>query len=90
MKADGSVGFRCSAEPVDTYVAKGGDVTRTIGAKCLCNSLGASIGLGQPRSDGADEAPIVTLGDDIASIRALLPKGSGGYSAGELIECLLA
>jgi NAD(P)H-dependent flavin oxidoreductase YrpB (nitropropane dioxygenase family) len=89
MKADGSVGFRCSAEPVDTYVAKGGDVSRTIGAKCLCNSLGASIGLGQPRSDGAVEAPIVTLGDDIASIRALLPEGSGGYSAGELIGCLL-
>ncbi|MEO8614774.1 MAG: nitronate monooxygenase [Luteolibacter sp.] len=89
MKADGSVGFRCSAEPVDTYLAKGGDITRTVGAKCLCNSLGASIGLGQHRSDGNDEAALITLGDDIASIRALLPEHDGTYTAVDLIERLL-
>lgn len=89
MKPDGSVGFRCSAEPVADYFAKGGDVARTIGAKCLCNSLGASIGLGQHRSGGYDEPALITLGDDIASIRALLPDGSGGYSASQLIENLL-
>jgi nitronate monooxygenase len=89
MKADGSVGFRCSAEPVENYVAKGGDVARTVGAKCLCNSLGASIGLGQHRSDGSDEAAIVTLGDDIAAIRALLPENEGIYSARDMINRLL-
>lgn len=89
MKADGSVGFRCSAEPVDTYLAKGGDLARTVGAKCLCNSLGASIGLAQHRSDGSDEPALITLGDDIASIRAILP-GSGPYRASTLIEHLLA
>ncbi len=88
MKADGSVGFRCSAEPVDAYVAKGGDITRTVGAKCLCNSLGASIGLGQHRTDGTDEAALITLGDDVASIRALLPEDGGIYSARDLIDRL--
>jgi nitronate monooxygenase len=90
MKADGNVGFRCSAEPVDAYVAKGGDIAKTVGAKCLCNSLGASIGLGQHRSDGSDEAALITLGDDVASIAALLPAGAGGYSAGEVVARLLA
>lgn len=55
----------------------------------LCNSLGASIGLGQQRSGGYSETAIVTLGDDIASIRALPPAGSGGYSASQLVENLL-
>lgn len=89
MKADGSVGFRCSAEPVDSYLAKGGDIARTVGAKCLCNSLGASIGLGQHRSDGSDEAALITLGDDIASISALLPANGETYAARDLIACLL-
>lgn len=89
MKPDGSIGFRCSAEPVDAFVAKGGDVSRTIGAKCLCNSLGASIGLGQQRSGAYSEPALITLGDDIANIRALLPDGCGGYSASQLVECLL-
>lgn len=89
MKADGNVGFRCSAEPVDAYVAKGGDIARTIGAKCLCNSLGAAIGLGQHRSDGTDEAALITLGDDVASIRALLPSSTGGYSARDVVDRLL-
>lgn len=90
MKADGTVGFRCSAEPVDAYVAKGGDIARTVGAKCLCNSLGAAIGLGQQRPGGTQEASLVTLGDDIASIRALLPSnGSETYGARDLIANLL-
>ncbi len=89
MKADGSVGFRCSAEPVEAYVAKGGDIARTIGAKCLCNSLGSAIGLGQHRPDGSDEIAIVTLGDDIASIRALLPPEGETYAAQDLIASLL-
>lgn len=89
MKEDGSVGFRCSAEPVDVYVAKGGDIQRTTGAACLCNSLGSSIGLGQRRSGGRTEAPLITLGDDLESIRAMLWGGRSAYSAREVIEKLL-
>lgn len=90
MKEDGSVGFRCSAEPVDLYVAKGGDAKRTTGASCLCNSLGASIGLGQRRKDDIVEPPIITLGDDLDSIRAMLSNEESGYSAKKVIEKLLA
>lgn len=88
MKADGSVGFRCSAEPVDLYVAKGGDVSRTVGSACLCNSLGAAIGLAQRRSGGT-EPPLITLGDDLDSIRGMLSNEETGYSAKKVIETLL-
>jgi NAD(P)H-dependent flavin oxidoreductase YrpB (nitropropane dioxygenase family) len=30
--------FRCSAEPVEPYASKGGEVGRTVGPSCLCNS----------------------------------------------------
>lgn len=88
MKPDDGIGFRCSAEPVDGYVAKGGDPSRTEGAKCLCNSLGASIGLAQHRSGGTVEAALVTLGNDLDSIRALLPVNGETYSAAELVAHL--
>ena len=45
--ADGSIGYRCPAEPVATYVAKGGLAADTVGRRCLCNGLLAAIGLGQ-------------------------------------------
>src|SRR5665647_1706898 len=43
----GTVGYRCPAEPVHTYVRKGGDRADTIGRKCVCNGLAAAVGLGQ-------------------------------------------
>ncbi len=89
MKEDGSVGFRCSAEPVDHYAAKGGDVSRTVGASCLCNSLGASIGLGQRRAGGIVEPPLITLGDDLDSIRGMLADERTSYSAQEVVGKLL-
>ena len=48
-KADGSIGYRCPAEPVDDYVRKGGNAADTTGRKCLCNALAATVGLGQLR-----------------------------------------
>jgi len=89
LKADGNIGFRCSAEPTESYVAKGGDIARTVGAKCLCNSLGAAIGLSQTRTDASDEAALITLGDDIASIRAMLPASGSTYAASDLVAQLL-
>lgn len=89
LKPDGNVGFRCPAEPVDAYVAKGGDPSRSTGAKCLCNSLGASIGLGQLRSNGGEEPPLITLGEDITALRSWLPRDGSTYSARDLLDHLL-
>ena len=57
--ADGSIGYRCAAEPVANYVAKGGKAEETIGRKCLCNALLANVGLAQVRNDGSVEPPLV-------------------------------
>jgi nitronate monooxygenase len=90
MKEDGSVGFRCSAEPIEIYLAKGGDPARTQGSSCLCNSLGASIGLAQVRAGGVIEPPLITLGDDLESIRSLLSEKKDHYSARQVIDALLS
>ena len=65
------------------------DVSRTVGSSCLCNSLGASIGLGQRRSGEFIEPPLITLGDDLDSIRSMLANERTSYSAQQVIEKLL-
>jgi nitronate monooxygenase len=84
----GTLNYRCAAEPVDTYVAKGGDIADTVGRKCLCNALMADIGLPQVR-DGDIERPILTSGDDLKIIGRFL-KGRPGYSSSDVLEYLLA
>lgn len=87
-KDDGTVGYRCSAEPVDAYVRKGGKREDTEGKKCLCNALMGNIGLGQIRR-GVEELPLVTSGDDLNEMVTLLGAGRGHYSALDVIDYLL-
>ncbi|MGN6612352.1 MAG: nitronate monooxygenase [Angustibacter sp.] len=88
-KDDGSVGYRCPAEPVDAYVRKGGDVADTVGRSCLCNALTADIGLGQHRKDGYAEQPLVTLGEDLDGARELLGAHPDGWTAADAVAYLL-
>lgn len=88
-REDGSLGWRCPAEPVDDYVAKGGAIEDTVGRKCLCNALMANIGLGQVTPKGEVESPLVTTGDDIASIRRVLAAGASSYTAADVVNYLL-
>jgi nitronate monooxygenase len=88
--ADGDkIGYRCAAEPVKTYMAKGGKQEDTLGRKCLCNALMANIGLEQTRKDGGLEPPLVTIGDDFNSVAQFLAPGRSSYSAAEVIDSLL-
>jgi NAD(P)H-dependent flavin oxidoreductase YrpB (nitropropane dioxygenase family) len=87
---DGTLGWRCPAEPVDDYVAKGGAEEDTVGRKCLCNALMASIGLGQIQRSGVRELPLVTSGDDVADVARFLPEGADTYTAADVIDYLLA
>lgn len=48
-REDGSIGFRCSAEPVENYVRKGGKIEDTPKRVCLCNGLIAAAGFAQIR-----------------------------------------
>ena len=88
--SEGSIGYRCSAEPVANYVAKGGKVEDTVGRKCLCNALMANIGHGQVRKDGAVELPLVTTGDDLNTIAQFLAPGQDSYGAADVVRSLLS
>jgi nitronate monooxygenase len=85
---DGRINYRCAAEPVDTYVKKGGAIEDTVGRKCLCNALMADIGMGQTR-DGIEERPIVTSGDEVTRLNEFL-NGRSDYSAADVLEFLMA
>lgn len=88
-KEDGSVGYRCASEPVADYVKKGGDEADTVGRKCLCNGLMATIGLGQHRVDGQDEKPIVTSGDSVTEVVRRLLGDKLSYTAHDVLRYIL-
>lgn len=90
-KPDGSLGWRCPAENVDAYSAKGGNRNDTVGRKCLCNALMANVGLGQVRSQSGGELPLVTAGDSIQQIVGFLASSTAdSYRAGDVVERLLS
>lgn len=86
-KADGTLGYRCAAEPVADFVRKGGEAADTPGRKCLCNALAATVGLGQTRA-GVEEAPLVTAGNEVADLARMVPAGMERYSAADVIRYL--
>jgi nitronate monooxygenase len=88
-KTDGTIGWRCPAEPVEDYVKKGGKEEDTHGRMCVCNGLVASIGLGQARPDGSTELPLLTAGDDVAQVHRFLPAGKTSYTAADVLHHLL-
>jgi nitronate monooxygenase len=90
-KPDGKIGYRCSAEPVANYVAKGGKVEDTVGRKCLCNALLANIGHAQARKgDLMEEPALVTVGDDLNTVAQFLAPGQTSYGAADVIASLLS
>jgi NAD(P)H-dependent flavin oxidoreductase YrpB (nitropropane dioxygenase family) len=88
-KEDGSLGYRCPAEPVDAYVEKGGKIEDTVSRNCLCNTLVATAGFPQRRKDGYVELPLVTSGDDLVAAGQFLKAGKTSYSAEDVITYLL-
>jgi nitronate monooxygenase len=85
----GEIDYRCSAEPVTTYLSKGGKLEHTVGKKCLCNALMANIGHPQVRNGKYTEQALITSGNDLTGIDRFLREGSTIYSAGDVIQKLL-
>jgi NAD(P)H-dependent flavin oxidoreductase YrpB (nitropropane dioxygenase family) len=84
----GGVTYRCAAEPLAAYVAKGGAAEDAAERRCLCNGLLATAGHPQVQKDGTVEPPIVTSGDDLARLATLLPPGRDDYGADDVIRYL--
>ena len=88
ISKDGTIGYRCPAEPINAYTKKDGFPKAVEDKKCLCNALLANIGLGQLRKGGYVENALITAGKAILSINRLL-KNSRTYSAGDVVDWLL-
>ena len=91
--ADGRTVYRCAAEPVEDYVAKGGDAADTEGRRCLCNGLSSTIGLAQSRDAAEDgsgtEIPLITSGDDLLALAGLF-AAQPRYTAADVVELLVS
>ncbi|MDR2401238.1 MAG: nitronate monooxygenase [Deferribacteraceae bacterium] len=83
---DGSLGFRCAAESIKAFIAKGGSADLANKSKCLCNALFANIGLGNVYSNGYSEAPLITAGDILPHLDFVFQ----GITAREVVDILLA
>lgn len=89
-RPDGTVGYRCAAEPASAFLRKGGAEEDLAGRKCLCNALMANVGFGQTRRDGYVEEPALTLGSDVTGAAPLLAEHAEGWTAQEAVEWLLS
>ncbi len=88
-KPDGSLGYRCPAEPIDDYVRKGGNQADATGRKCLCNGLFAAVGYGQVTPEGEVERAIVTAGEDVAAVARFVQPGGRSYRAVDVLTFVL-
>lgn len=86
---DGQIAYRCPAEPLSKYLAKGGKAEDAEGRKCLCNALMANIGHQQVRCGHHVEPPLVTAGDDLTEVARFLPAGTASYGAADVLDALL-
>ncbi len=97
VRGDGRVGYRCPAEPVQAYTAKGGQEEETRERRCLCSGLLANLGLGSPVKGGGKEPALITLGSSAEGIRQVLEaaseacrkRGESLYRAADVINLLL-
>lgn len=85
----GTIDYRCSAEPVTTYVVKGGILEHTAGKKCLCNALLANIGHPQARNGNYTEQALITSGNDLTGLARFLSAGASTYTAADVVANLL-
>jgi NAD(P)H-dependent flavin oxidoreductase YrpB (nitropropane dioxygenase family) len=88
-KPDGTVGYRCPAEPVEDYTRKGGTAAEADGRICVCNGLTGTIGLAQVGAENGLDLPLVTAGNEVANVANFLPPGGASYSAAEVVRRLL-
>ena len=88
-REDGSVGYRCPAEPEANWIAKGGTPEELEGRKCLCNALLANLGQFRERAGGYMEKPLLTLGGCVEQVRMLIAQVGEQFSASDVIDYLL-
>lgn len=89
-KGKNKYGYRCSAEPIESYCKKGGNREDTDCKACLCNGLFSTVDLGQRLPNGTIEPPILTHGLDYSFIQHLIHHENGNYSIEDVAKYLLS
>lgn len=85
-RPNGRIGYRCPAEPKETWEKKGGVPEEAEGRRCLCNALMADVGRAQVRASGPEPA-LVTSGDELLRSDSFLSSGER-YTAAEVLDYL--
>ena len=80
-RSDGTLAWRCPAEPEQAYLAKGGKPEELLGRRCLCAGLLSAAGITDPL-----EPAILTAGDALVGLARFLPPGQLSYSARDVIQ----
>ena len=80
---------RCPAGPLMDFTRKRGLSFNSEGKRCLCNGLLAAVGLGQTHPSSGIEPAIVTIGNDLDSVRRLSRQGQVTYWACDVVRDLL-
>lgn len=86
---DGTVGYRCPAEPVDSLVQKGGCPSEAEGRKCVCNGLIATVGFAQTRPGAGEEPALLTAGNDVDRLEVFARADGTEYTAADVVRVLL-
>jgi len=89
LREDGTIGYRCPAEPLSSFLSKGGDPDETVGRKCLCNALTANVGVPQLLPGGGLEPALVTLGDDVTDVGRFCTADHVDFTAADVVRILL-
>lgn len=84
---DGTVIWRCAAEPESDWVRKGGKPEDARGRRCICQGLTATAGHAHAMRDGGIELPLITAGDDLAAVLAILGDRED-YTAQDVLAAL--
>lgn len=87
-REDGKLGYRCPSEPEAQWLRKGGKPEALKGRLCLCNALGAALGIRLAKRGGYQEPVLVTSGDAVAEIAKYLPPGKTSYTALDVLDVL--
>lgn len=83
-EGSGSLGYRCPAEPINIFTGKGGDIEKARYARCLCATLIADTGHGDP-----SEPIYITAGTHINDIQNLINDNGELYTAEDVVNWIM-
>lgn len=86
---EGTLTYRCPGEHLAAWQHKGGSPEAAEAQRCFCNGLLAALGLGQVRSGGYMERPLLPAAKDLRALRRFCRPGARHFTAAEVVARFL-